>query len=166
MSAAGVAMQVLSKGGSGASAFEIVVGDMVVLQFGEDYSIQDYQVITKKQRRVMLPSGYGLASSAILAKYLASYGDFDYSFTTSDKKAGKYSSIYIDANRSEENSKTKSDVMLGVISIANGTVTTSRVPINSDARSFWVKPAKPGFIAITEYFKKEKKVTLRLESVK
>jgi hypothetical protein len=166
VSAAGVAMQVLNKGQSGASAFEIVVGDMVVLQFGEDYTIQDYQIIEKKQSRVLLPSGYGLASSAVLARYIAAYGEFDYSFTTSDKKNSKYSSIYIDANRKEENSKTKSDVMLGVISITSGTLSTSRVPINSDARSFWIKPAKPGFVAISEYFKKEKKVILRLESVK
>ena len=56
--------------------------------------------------------------------------------------------------------------MLGIITINGGEVTSTRQPINSDAKRVWFSPAKAGYIAVGEYFRKEKKIVTHLEKAK
>jgi hypothetical protein len=164
VSAAGVAANVLNGGGnSGVANFEIRVANMVVIEFDEKDEMVDFDLIHKKKTSVLLPSGAGYYNSAFLGYYVKSIGGFDYSFTSRDKENDRFSVVYIDADRKEEGSKSKADKMLGVINIEGGKKTEERIAINTDAKTFWLMPAKPGYIAIGEYFRKEKKVNLRLE---
>jgi hypothetical protein len=167
-SAAGIAMNVLNGGGgSGASNVEIKVGNMILVDFDANMEMIDYKIIPKKTRRVMLPEGYGLTSPQSLAAFLVGYGHFDYDFTSYDAAKDQFQMVYSDADRKEEKeSKEKSDVMIGVIGIDKaGVKTTSRIPINTDARYIWYRPAKAGYILIGEYYRKDRRVVMRLEKL-
>ncbi len=169
VSAGGVAMKVLATaagGSSDASAMEIRVANMVVIEFDENKSLVDFKLVKKKYTSVLLPSGMGMYGTTTLGYYIKSIGGFDYSFTSGDKAKDNFEIVYIDADRKTEKKATsKADVMVGVISIKGGKMTNSRVPINCTSKYWWLQPAKPGYISVTEYFKKEKKIDMRLEQL-
>jgi hypothetical protein len=163
VSALGIAAAVA---GGGGGVMEMVIMNMVVMQFDAEKQIKSYRIIDKKLSRVNLPGSYSYASSAILARYLEAAGFFDYSFTSGDRMTDTYTVVYSDANRREEKGGDKNDAIIGVIEVKNGEVSTSRVPFNTNASSSRFFAAKPGYVAIYEYFKKEKRMKLRMESLK
>ncbi|GEM_PF-528248 len=160
-----IAMAALGGGQSNVSNFEIQVANMVIIELDAQTDLVDFDLIKKKKSIVLLPNGASFWSTAFLGYYINSIGGFDYSFTSRDKEKDQYTIVYYDFNRKEENSKNKADCMLGVITINKGKSTEKRVPINTEAKSWWLNPAKPGYIAIGEYYKKEKKLSYRLESL-
>lgn len=169
VSASGTAMNVLvsaAGGSSNTSNFEIRLANMVVIEFDQAYKLTDFDLIPKKKTSINLPAGAGVWSTAFLGFYINSIGAFDYAFTSKDVKADKFSIVYIDANRKEDKESKNSDLMIGVIHIDQGERTQTRVPINTTAKYWWIQPAKPGFISVGEYFRKEKKIDLHLEPIK
>lgn len=163
--ASGIAAAALG-GNSNTAAFEVRVENMIVIEFNNKFDLIDFKSIPKKKTTILLPQGSGLLSTTQLGYMVKYYGGFDYSFTSRDAENDKFEVVYIDANRKEnEDSKGKSDLMLGVITIKNGKKEATRVPINSDAKSWWVQPAKTGFISVIEYYRKEKRLDMRLEQL-
>jgi hypothetical protein len=168
-SAGGAAINVLaaaSGSSSNVSAFELLVTNMVVLEFDKDLNMTDYEIIGKKKSNVLLPSGAGFYSAQMLGAYVQTVGGFDYGFTTEDKKANKHYTIYSDSNRKEDDDSGKSDSMIGVISISgDGEVESRRIPFNTGAKWFSINRAKTGYVLIQEYYRKDRKLVLRMEKV-
>lgn len=168
VSAGGIASNMASKalGGNGnAAMFEIRLGNMVVIELDEKNKMVDYKIVNKKKSSVILQEGMGLYGSAFLGYYVNSLGAFDYAFTASDKENDAFTVVYIDADRRSEKGEKKADKMLGVIHVEGGKLEEKRMPINTDAKTWWIQPAKPGYISVTEYYKKEKRLELRLEKL-
>jgi len=166
ISAGGVAMKVIAGSNSNVSTLEIRVANMVVIEFDENKSMVDFKLVKKKGTSVLLPEGMGYYGTTTLGYYVKSQGDFDYSFTSSDKEKDNFEIVYIDADRkTEKKATTKADVMVGVISIKGGKLSQTRVPINCTSNRWWLQPAKPGYISVSEYFRKEKKIDMRLEQL-
>ncbi|PHR30876.1 MAG: hypothetical protein COA38_09620 [Fluviicola sp.] len=165
VSALGVAGKLLSGGDSQAAAFEIRIGNMVLLEFDDKYKMVDFKVVSKKKSSVMLPSGAGLYGPAFLGYYVKGTGGFDYSFTSRDVENDIYDVVYTDLDRKGEEKGQKADRMLGVIRIAEGEIDANRVAINTDAKHWWLRAAKPGYISIFEYSRKVKELTIRLEQI-
>lgn len=166
VSAGGVAMKaaaVALGGSTDASSFEIQISNMVVIEFGADKSLVDFEVIKKKSSRIILPQGPSYYGTSFLGHYLNSLGAFDYAFTARNEESDEFTVAYVDGNRKEEKESVKSDMMIGVVHIEGGQRSNSRVPINTASKVFWIQPAKTGHISITEYDKKMKKLNLRLE---
>jgi len=169
VSAGGTALKVLAAAGggsSGASAFELLVTNMVVLEFDKDLNMTNFEIVGKKKSNVLLPAGAGWYSAQMLGNYVKVRGGFDYAFTTEDKKTNAHFAVYSDMNRREDEDSKKSDGMIGVISISpEGEIEKRRIPLNSDATKYRFRRAKPGYILVREYFKREKKLKLRIEKV-
>lgn len=168
VSAGGIAMQVAANalgGSSNASAFEMLLGDMIVVEFDASKNLVDFKMVEKKKTNIILPAGMGMYGSTTLGYYIKSLGAFDYSFTSRNKEKDYYDVIYIDANRREDAKSEKSDLMIGVISIKAGKVTESRIPISCESKSWWIQPGKPGYISVSEYNRQEKKIDMRLEKL-
>lgn len=168
VSAGAVALKVVAGatgGQSNASNFEIRISNMILIELDDMNKMIDYKVIKKKRTSEFLPQGAGIWGTAYLGYYIKSTGGFDYAFTSSDKEKDRFTIIYRDANRKEEKGSRKSDVMIGIIDINKGKVSTERVPLNTEAKRFWLTKAKPGYISISEYFKKEKRYDMRLEKI-
>ncbi len=168
VSAGGIAMNVAANalgGTTNASAFEMLLGDMIVVEFDASKNLVDFKMVEKKRTKVILPAGMGVYGSTTLGYYIKSMGAFDYSFTSRNKEKDFYDVIYIDGNRREDEQSAKSDLMVGVISIKGGKVTESRIPIFCESKNWWIQPGKPGYISVSEYYKKEKKINMRLEKL-
>lgn len=168
VSVGGIAMKALASaagGTSDVSAFEMLLGDMIVVEFDAKKNLVDFKKVEKKKTNILLPAGMGIYGSTTLGYYIKSLGAFDYSFTSRNKEKDYYDVIYIDANRKEDDKSSKSDLMVGVISIKAGKVTENRIPINCESKTWWIQPGKPGFISVSEYYRKEKKIDMRLEKL-
>jgi hypothetical protein len=168
ISAGGVALKAvgtLTGNSSNASAFEVRVANMAVIELDKDYKLVAFDLIQKKKSSVLLPNGAGFMSTQALGYYIKSTGQFDYSFTSKDVDNDKFSVVYNDLDRKETKDAKRSDTMLGVISINGTERKNERVPINSDARTYSIQAAKPGYIAIIEIFRKEKRVDFRMEQI-
>lgn len=163
--AGNLASAALGGGGSGASSFEILVANMLVIEFDATKKMIDFDLIQKKKTSVLLPAGMGAYGATFLGYYIKTMGGFDYSFTSRNAEADAFDVVYIDANRKEEKNSKKSDLMVGVISIKSGAKDVNRVPINCTSSIWWVQPGKPGYISVSEYFRKEKKIDMRLEAL-
>jgi hypothetical protein len=164
-SAIGIASTVLGGNGSDKPAtIQLTVTDMVVVEFDENRKIIGYNVVPKKKTRVLLRSGAEFSPAPALAAYVKMQGGFDYAFSSVDAENDTYTVLYTDYDREKEDGD-KADKMLGVISIKGGEVTSTRVPIESEARLFAVGPAKPGYFVLTEYFRKQKKFVTHLERI-
>jgi hypothetical protein len=161
----GVALVAAVGGEASLALIDILVGNMVVIEFDKTNKMVGYDLVKKKKTTVALEMGTGLYSPATLGYMVKMYGGFDYAFTSRDAAADKYNVVYIDANRKEEKESKKSDVMIGLINIDGGKVTSERIPVNTTAKFWWLQPAKPGYIAVGEYFRKEKEIRFRLEQL-
>lgn len=164
VSAMGMASMVLSGGRGGAAATSIHVYNMVVLEFDQDFKLVNYSSFEKKKTEVLLPAGSTAAGTAILGKFIKATGGFDFEFATRDKTKDAFYAVYKDYNRKDEDGK-KADSMIGSIVYENGKLANYRSPINTEGTSIRFSPAKAGYIAITEYFKKKKTVEMHLEKI-
>jgi hypothetical protein len=164
LSAMGVASMMLSGPRGGAAATSIHVYNMVVLEFDPSFNLVNYSTIEKKKTEVLLPPGSTSAGTAILGKYIKATGGFDFEFVTRDRTKDAFFVVYKDYNRKDEDGK-KSDSMIGSITYEAGKYSTNRSPINTEGSAIRFSPAKPGYIAIAEYYKKKKSIDFHLEKI-
>lgn len=150
--------------GSSNQVMGILIKNMVVIELDSAKNLVDFDVIQKGKQFINVPNG--LLSNANIGRYINACNLFDYAFTSRDTQTDQFDIIYLDVFRKEEKGTwTSNDLMIGVISIHEGEKTTTRFPINSDAKYFMLQAAKPGYISIAEYFRKEMKLTFRLEAL-
>jgi hypothetical protein len=164
ISAMGMASMMLSGGRGGAAASSVHVYNMVVMEFDQNFNLIDYNSISKKKTEVLLPPGASYMGSAILGKYVKATGGFDFEFVTRDHAKDAFYVVYKDYNRKDDEGK-KADSMIGSIVYEDGKLKTNRSPFNTEGNSIRFSPAKPGYIAISEYFKKKKTIEFHLEKV-
>ncbi len=162
----GIASQVLGGGGRGAAAAaKMVVMDMVAFEFDADLALKDVSVIEKRESDVLLPAGMGFYPPSMLAMYIRTLGLFDYNYTQTTLDKSSFFATYTaitDAKKRKDR-----EVYFGIISRTEGDdeYVLDRVDLTSDATTIRVYPAKTGYILLTEYFKKEKKIENRLEKI-
>ncbi len=161
VSALGVMSSVLNRGSGGVANFKIKVTDMVLMQFNKDFEIKGATIYDKNNNSVEMPAGAGMASPHVMALMVKAMGGFDYDFTKSDKNKSTFQTGYSDY----EKSKDYKGQTFNTISYNNGKITTDKINLVSKASSMKVFPAKTGSVMIMEYFKKEKKLDLRLEKM-
>jgi hypothetical protein len=166
VSAAGMGLKALSMatgGGGGPSAMKIETHDMVCLEFDSKLKFKDATIFDKQKSNIALPEGWGAIDANKLGMMMKLYGYFDYSFTitSSDKKT--FYSTYVDY---EKNKEAGSSYSIGNIAYTKDQkLTFDKILLTTKPTDFYVFQAKPGYIAIVEYFRKQKKVTLRLEKL-
>ncbi|MEJ7627846.1 MAG: DUF6770 family protein [Ferruginibacter sp.] len=159
VSAAGVMSTLL--GGGGASTFKIKVTDMIVMKFNKNFEIQGANIYDKFNNGVELPAGAGLTSPHMMALMVKSMGQFDYNFTKSDKTASTFVTGYSDY----EKAKDYKGLTFNTITYANSKFTTDKFNLKTKASYINVFPAKTGSIMVMEYFKKDKRLDMRLEKM-
>jgi len=160
ISAGGTAMQILSQGQSGVSASKAVVEDLYIFEFGEDFSLKKVKLIEKQQHNVALPSGSVYLSPQLLSLVVKSFQGFDYVFT--QKEDDLFSVGYTDF---EKRKGEKNGLVYGAVNYVDGEITTDKVDLATEAEELRVLPAKTGYVAVWEYYQKEKKMDIRLERI-
>ncbi len=163
-SAGGIAATVVLAAAGGynanASVTKLTITDMVMIRFSKDFDIKDAKVYEKNKNRFNLP-GSDYATPHMLAASAKMMGAFDYAFTRTD--AAK-SSFYVGYN-DYERGKDYRGLVFHSIAFADGKISRDKLALNSDASRLRVLPAKTGSILVSEYFRKEKRLDLRMEKL-
>ncbi|MEJ7912564.1 MAG: DUF6770 family protein [Chitinophagaceae bacterium] len=164
-SALGIATTVLGamvgSQGRGISVAKMTVTDMVVLQLNSNYALENATIHEKRNNNVELPSGFAFTNPHTLALILKGSGSFDYSFTQMGKNKGSFVSGYTDF----EKGKDYNGMAFHAISYYDGKMTKDKINLATKASRITVLPARPGSILLMEYFKKEKRIDLRMEKL-
>ena len=157
----GIALNVLS-GGYNASVTKLQITDMLMMELDKDFNLKDAQLYAKNKNSFSLGSTYNDFSSphtmALLAKMT---GSFDYTYTQMGKNSASFVSAYTDYERS----KDYKGMTFHSISYYDGKLTTDKINLKSSATRSAILPAKPGSVMIMEYFKKDKRLDLRMEKI-
>ncbi|MDF2188205.1 DUF6770 family protein [Paraflavitalea sp. CAU 1676] len=160
-SALGIGLTVLAGGRSTAGVTKIVITDMVLMEFNEKYKVSNAKIYEKQQNDAMLSNISDYNSQHAIAMYLKMWGSFDYEFTTAEQDNSAFTICYSDWVRSSEyKGQTFNAIRF------NGTkFSTDKIELKSKASNMKVFPAKAGSVMILEYFKKDKRMDLRLEKL-
>ena len=161
--ALGIGLNVLMAAGGHISSggnTKLKITDMVVMEFGPDFKIKG-ATIQEKHHSDFHTQLADLNSQHLVALLIKVYGGFDYAFTTSDKDVNTFSVCYRDYERSDDYKWQTFNIMR-----YNGKkFVNDKIQLSSKATHMKVFPAKSGFVLIMEYYKKEKKIDLRMEKI-
>ena len=165
VSALGTGLKVLSVmgggGGGGVSAVKIKITDMVMLNYDSTFKLKSAKVYEKNNNNVEMPGGADLMGPQTMALYANAIGAFDYSFTERSNDMSTFEVGYTDYVR-EDGYKGGT---FNTISYYNGQMTTDRINLKSSAKSVVVFPGKTGSVMVMEYYRKDKRLDLRLEKI-
>ncbi len=165
VSAGGVALGVLAAAGggsSGVSMSKITISNMMVFELNSDLTLNDVYIFNKNKSNVALPAGAGMVDENTLGMFVKVYGGFDYLYTSTNAANDKFQSVYVNYNRSA--SKEEGKYTVGFIGLDDSQkIVDAKINLKTKPTSFVVFPSKPGYFVIFEYYKKEKKVSFRME---
>jgi hypothetical protein len=167
-SAAGIGLQAFSilaaaatgyySGGS--SSVQMNIYNMVVFQFSADYSLEKVHIFEKNKSEMLLPSGSMYMSSKLLSYYVKAIGGFDFRFSQEFPGHETFAVIYVDADRGSQKA-----ILGSIVYTPEKVFTEDKMRFDRRSQEFAVMRAKPGYVLIAEYFKKEKKFDMRLEKI-
>jgi len=141
---------------------EMVVTDMVLMEFNDKLKVIGATIYDKRNHTAPLPlNAADMSSQHYIAKALDLMGEFDYAFTTGDQDNSNFAVCYADYERSAEyHGET-----FNAIRYNGSKLSTDKIELKSKASMMRVFPAKSGSIMILEYFKKDKRLEMRLEKL-
>lgn len=160
VSGLGVAANLLYGGNSGVSNFKVVVADMMIFEFSPDFNLEGVSVFEKGKSNVSLPAGYGVNNAQTLATMLKLFGAFDYSYTQIPNDRSKFTVCLQDW---EKEKGEKGRMTFKSITQNGDEYVTDKIDMITEASLLRVLPAKQGYVLITEYFRKGKRMDMRLE---
>jgi hypothetical protein len=159
----GIAMNVLSaaQGGIGnGSNTKVKITDMVILEFDASYKVKKATVYKKESSSMSLP-GLDYNSQHMFAIMVKALNGFDYTFTTYENTGDNFTVCYMDYEKTAE----YKGAIMHALRYDGTKFREDKVQLKTKASSQRVFPAKPGYVSILEYFKKEKKLDFRLEKL-
>ncbi|HEY0058941.1 MAG TPA: DUF6770 family protein [Flavisolibacter sp.] len=156
----GIAMNVLS-GSYSAGMSKLKINDMLLLELSPNFELTNAKIYEKRKNNFSLSTGSDFATPHTLAVVAKAYGAFDYTYTQMGQNSASFVSAYTDY----EKSKGYKGMTFNSISYYEGKITTDKINLKTDATRMQVLPAKPGSILLMEYFKKEKRLELRMEKL-
>jgi len=162
-SALGIASTVLSgEGRGGLSTLKLKVTDMILLKFDANFNVAGATIYEKNDNSIELQSGMEFVSTPLLGKMIKfTFGEFDYSYTQTNKDNSEFTVCYSDYMRS----KDYKGGVFNSISYHAGKITTDQIKTSSAASKSWVLPGKQGQVLVLDYFKKEKRLDGHFEKL-
>ncbi|HXC04876.1 MAG TPA: DUF6770 family protein, partial [Bacteroidia bacterium] len=163
VSGVGVAAGVLMGGHSNVALMKIDLHDMLTFEFNKSLQITDVYVFEKKKTAIELPRGIGMNDANKLGYLIKLYHWFDYAFTSVSSDRKTFYCSYVNYEKDKEEG---SEYTIGNISYTKDQkLVNDKIKLKSNPTTFFVLPGKPGYVAIFEYFRKQKKATIRLEKL-
>lgn len=155
------ALLFMAGAGNVGSNFKVKVTEMVLMEFNDRFEISAASIYDKYNNSIGLPAGAGYQSPHTMALMVKALGGFDYDYTVMDKTGSNFIVGYSDY----EKGKDYKGRTFNSISYYDEKFTTDKIKLESKASYMKVFPAKTGSVMIMEYFKKEKKLEMRLEKL-
>lgn len=155
----GMALAVIA--GTTAIPAKMATTDIVMVEFSESFGISNATIYKKHENFSSIPNGSFLTPHMLAITMKYAYGGFDFSYLQSDKEKSNFVVGYT----SYKKTKGIEDFTFNTITYYNNEFTTDKINLVTKASNVQVLPAKLGSVLVMEYFKKEKKLELRLEKV-
>jgi hypothetical protein len=152
---ASVALSLLS----GRTTMTVNVEDIYVFEFTDKFDLKNVSVFDKSRSPYTFNGiTNGSRMTGMVLKYMDAY---DYSFTQMSKDKSKFSIGYVDYD------KTKGDKgwYFGTINYSDNVFKKDKLRFDTKATWQYVYPGKPGYVMISEYFRKDKKLEFRMEKL-
>lgn len=149
--------------GSQTASVQLNIYNMVILQFNPDFSINRMHLFAKDKTTILLPAGSGFMSSKQLSYYGIAAGGFDYKYTQQTENNETFIVTYIDYDK--EKGQKATNVLGSIIYTPEKTFITDKLTLNRKSSDYYIYKAKAGYVMVTEYFRKEKKIESRLEKL-
>jgi hypothetical protein len=156
-SALGIASNILSAASgssSSTSTVKLVVAELMILELSKDLKPISVEFIDKGKDNLQLPSGFGMLGTSALSYYAKAWGAFDLYFVQERNDREGFTVSYY--------SREKKVRYVNTISIYEGEKTVDKFVASEGATRYSIEPGKPGYIAVSEYFKKEKTLIYKL----
>ncbi|MBK7559079.1 MAG: hypothetical protein IPI54_12870 [Chitinophagaceae bacterium] len=157
----GIATAILNRGSGSVATAKLKITDLVTFKFNDKFEIKDAKIYDKNSNSQEMQSGAEYSSPHTMAVMAKAWGFFDYDFTQTNKEHTRFSVCYSDYVR-DKDFKGKT---FNSITYNEGKMTTDKIELTSKAKWLRVFPAKTGSVMIMEYFKKEKRLEMRLEKL-
>lgn len=160
----GIAANVLSMAGGGYSGFsntKLKITNLMSFELTPNFDLVSAKLYTKNSNSFSLGTSTDFVSPHTLALAAKTYGAFDYAFTQMGQDKATFVSGYIDYQKDKDYKGS----VFNSISYADGKITNDRINLKTDASTIRLMPAKPGFVLLVEYFKKAKRLDMRMEKI-
>lgn len=161
----GIALNALSMAGggyAGASNTKLKITNLMTFELSPNFDLVSAKMYVKNNNNFSLgASGFDFVSPHTLALLAKTYGAFDYAFTQMGQNKSTFVSGYTDYQRE----KDYKGYVFNSISYADGKITNDRINLKTEASSIRLMPAKPGFVLLVEYYKKAKRMDMRMEKI-
>lgn len=141
-------------GGARGGVTEMVVEDIYIFQFDKDFGIESVKVYDKPVTLVDFPLPPDYLSKRMTGILMKGFGQFSYCFTQQTKDKAAFTTVYV--------TDVKKDRSFNSVHYADNKYSTDKIPLKNEASWMEIHPAKTGYVAITEYFKKEKKLVFSM----
>jgi hypothetical protein len=153
----GIAAQML---GGRASAVNGQVGNLMLFVLNPDFTLNTVKFYAKDRSKVMLPAGSGMVGSGIIGMVIKAQGDFDYQFLQRNEASSQFNVVYINYDKEKGESTKK---VIGSIGFGdNGQFGLDKIDGTTTAASSFVYPAKPGYVMMVDYLKKQSQLGMKL----
>lgn len=158
ISVLGVAAAGLGSGNSG--ILKGVIGNMIVFVINPDLSLAEVKQVEKDKSNVTLLSGSELYGPGITGWMMKMNGDFDYQFLSNSSNGKNFNVAYINYDK-EKQEKTKK-IVGNIVRGDDGKLSVDKFDVTGKVGSSFIYPAKPGYIMMVDFIKKEKQLGLKL----
>ncbi|AII53172.1 DUF6770 family protein [Hymenobacter sp. APR13] len=157
VAADGMGIAALALGGR-ASAVNGQVGNMMLFVLNPDYSLNTVKFYAKDRSKALLPPG--AMGAGLIGMLMKAQGDFDYQFLQRNEANSQFNVVYInyDKEKGEATKKVIGNIAFG----DNGQFGVDKIDGNSTATSSYVYPAKPGYVMMVDFLKKQSQLGMKL----
>ncbi|MBF9142639.1 DUF6770 family protein [Hymenobacter properus] len=154
----GIALSLL--GSSTASFAKGQVANLLVFALDPNDKLTDVKFYAKDASKVVIPQYESLSGTGMLGSYFKRSGQFDYQFIQKNDANSQFNVVYInyDKEKGEATKKIIGNVAFG----DNGQFKLDKIDGTSNATTSFLYPAKPGYVMLVDYLKKEKKMGMKL----
>ncbi|MDO7851214.1 DUF6770 family protein [Hymenobacter convexus] len=153
----GIAMKAL---GGGTSVSKGKIANLLVFELDPQAKLSNVKFFPKTVTNAEIPPGAGLMGSSLLGMIMKAQGDFDYQFLQKDDANTQFNVVYLNFDK-EKGEAAKG--YIGGIGFGNsGKYTTDKIELNAGPTYSYLYPAKPGYVMVTDYYKKKKQLGMKL----
>jgi hypothetical protein len=155
----GLGIAVKALGGS-SSVTKGKVANLLVFELDPQAKLSNVKFFPKTVTNAELPAGAGFMGSSFLGMIMKSQGDFDYQFLQKDDANTQFNVVYLNFDK-EKGEAAKG--YIGGIGFGNsGKYATDKIELNAGPTYSYLYPAKPGYVMVTDYYKKKKQLGMKL----
>jgi hypothetical protein len=158
-SASGAGIATMAMGGS-ANVTKAVIWNLMVIVLNKDLTLNEIKYYTKDRSDAELPPGMDFYGPGMWGMVMKQMGSFDYQFTQLANDGKSADIVYI--NYDKEKGEDTKRVLGNVIISPDGKFTLDKMDITTKASSSFLYPAKPGFLMMVDYLKKERSLGMKL----